>query len=197
MTESKNNLAEEELNNSKGLKGSEWNGARWKLTWIDIGALSAGFVVAGSRWCTDAAAAATATAAAAAVIIIVTIVVIVGRGEMLLVPRPHILEPDLSHAFWEASQIGNTFQILTIWIGIEQEIGLQNVQLFFGKCRPYSFRFTPTATFRISFYSKSKQKNKQNQIKWIELAVQCVTAWYFDEEVTLKDKFNPLVSALN
>ena len=79
--------------------------------------------------------------------------VVIGRGQVLLVARPHVLEPDLGHPLGQSRQVGNALEILSVGIGIEQEIGLQNVQLLLGERRSYPFRFAATATFRVRFCS--------------------------------------------
>ena len=49
-----------------------------------------------------------------------------------------VLEPDLSHAFGESGDLSNALQILAVWIGVDLEVGLQDLDLFLGERRSHS-----------------------------------------------------------
>jgi hypothetical protein len=81
-----------------------------------------------------------------------------GRAQMFLVSGSHVLEPDLSHPLGQSRQVGDTLKVLAVWVRVQQEIRLQHVQLLLCERRPHSFRLGSTASFRIRFYKKIKNK---------------------------------------
>ena len=72
-------------------------------------------------------------------------------GQVFLVASSHVLEPDLGDPLGQSGQVGDAFQVLAVRIGIEKEIGLQDVKLFLGEGGAHAFRFASTASLRISF----------------------------------------------
>ena len=88
-------------------------------------------------------------------------VVAAGR-QVLLVAGAHVLEPHLSHALGQSGQVGDALQVLAVGIRIEQEVGLQDVQLLLGERRPHPFRLAAAAALRIHFcWKKSPSTNEK------------------------------------
>ena len=45
--------------------------------------------------------------------------------DVLLIPCPGILEPDLDHALAQPRDISNPLQVLAVWVAVKLEVRLQ------------------------------------------------------------------------
>ena len=45
--------------------------------------------------------------------------------DVLLIPCPGILEPDLDHALAQPRDVSNPFQVLAVWVAVKLEVCLQ------------------------------------------------------------------------
>lgn len=55
------------------------------------------------------------------------------RVQMLLLPRPRVLEPHLRHPLAQAGYVRYPLEILTIGIAVQLEIRLENGELLLGE----------------------------------------------------------------
>ena len=73
-----------------------------------------------------------------------------GLVDILLVPGPGILEPDLHHPLAEAGYFGNPLQVLPIRVTVEMEVCLKDVDLLVSECCAVSLRFPLLIAFVTS-----------------------------------------------
>ena len=59
------------------------------------------------------------------------------RVDVLLLPGPAILKPDLCHPLWQAGDLSYSFEVLPIRVGIDLKIGLQYLNLFLCESRSH------------------------------------------------------------
>lgn len=72
------------------------------------------------------------------------------RVHVFFLSRPRILEPDLCDALTQARYLGDPFQVLTVGVGVELEIRLQDLQLFLGERRAHAFRLVLVVALRVA-----------------------------------------------
>lgn len=56
---------------------------------------------------------------------------------MFLLPRSRILEPDLSYSLGQSRLLGDSFEVLSIWIAVDAEVGVEDSQLILRKGSPH------------------------------------------------------------
>lgn len=61
-------------------------------------------------------------------------------GHIFLLPCAAILKPHLSHSFAKARYLSNSFKVLTVWITVNLEICLQDLNLLLCEGCSHSFR---------------------------------------------------------
>lgn len=69
---------------------------------------------------------------------------------VFLLSSPGILEPNLGHPFTKSCDLGYPFQVLTVRVGVQLEIGLKDLELLFCECRSDPFRFIFVVAFSVA-----------------------------------------------
>lgn len=62
------------------------------------------------------------------------------RVQMLLLPRPRILEPNLRNSFAESGDMRYPLEVLAVRIAVQLEVRLKNGELFFREGGSHSLR---------------------------------------------------------
>lgn len=66
--------------------------------------------------------------------------------------RSRILKPNLRHSFAQPRYLCDPLKVLAIGVGVQVEIGLKYLQLFFGKCRSNALRLCTRIMFLLSIF---------------------------------------------
>lgn len=79
------------------------------------------------------------------------------RVQMLLLPCPRILEPNLRNSFAESCNMCYPLEILTVRIAVQLKIRLKNRQLFLGEGGSHSLRLVTAfvAALRVTAFCES------------------------------------------
>ena len=64
-------------------------------------------------------------------------------------PGAGVLEPDLDDPLGEAGDLRDPLQVVAIWVRIQLEVGLEDLQLLVGECGPHALRLVPRASFAV------------------------------------------------
>ncbi len=71
------------------------------------------------------------------------------RVQVLLLPGPAVLEPDLRHPLAEPGDLGDALQVLAVRIGVDLEVGLQDLDLLLREGRPHSLGLLLVVALRL------------------------------------------------
>lgn len=79
------------------------------------------------------------------------------RVQMLLLPRPRILEPNLRNSFAEPRHMRYPLEILPVGIAVQLEVRLKNGKLLLRERRSHSLRFVAAlvAALRVTAFCES------------------------------------------
>lgn len=76
---------------------------------------------------------------------------------VLLLPRTRVLKPDLRDPLAEAGHLGNSFEVLTVGVAVQLEVGLEDRELLLGEGRPHALGLaTFTAVLGIAVFRRRR-----------------------------------------
>lgn len=69
---------------------------------------------------------------------------------VLLLSRTAVLEPDLRDALAEAGDLCDPLQVLSVWVGVQLEVRLQDLELLLREGGSYPLRFALVVALRVT-----------------------------------------------
>ena len=69
--------------------------------------------------------------------------------QVLLLPGPAVLEPDLRHPLAQPGDLGDPLQVLPVRVRVDLEVGLQDLDLLLRERRPHPLRLLLVVALRL------------------------------------------------